>query len=165
MVVLLVTLYGAYIFVNTKDYTKEMKALELQLAENKKASEQKQKEYEEKLALEKEKFDKKLKEVEDNTEKLKDIIKNIPIVGVGDSVMLGAVPNLYEMFPNGYFDADISRTAWVANGILKNIKKQNLLGDIVVLNMGTNGDCPQECKKDIMDTLKEKTVFWINTVN
>ena len=79
--------------------------------------------------------------------------------------MLGAMDSLYEFFPNAYVDAAISRTAWVANGIIKNIKAKNMLGDAVVFNLGANGDCPISCKQEILRTIGNKKVFFITATN
>jgi len=79
--------------------------------------------------------------------------------------MLGAVNNLYEAFPNGYFDAQISRTAWVAHGILSSLKRNNMLGDIVILNLGANGDCSIDCKKEIIEECEDRHIFWLTVTN
>ena len=63
-----------------------------------------------------------LTDLENGEAQLKEKVKNLSITGVGDSVMLGAVDALYENFPNSYIDAQISRTAWVVNDILLNLK-------------------------------------------
>ena len=94
-----------------------------------------------------------LNNLEDAESKLKDVVTNLYITGIGDSVMLGAITNLYEKFPNGYFDAATSRTAWVANGIINDLKGKNILGDVVLFNLGANGDAPEEMKIEIMENI------------
>ena len=159
------SLFGEYKYFNAKDHTKEMKKLEEQLAQNQDIIKEKQQEYEKQLKQEQEDWMNKLNEL-DNTEKaLKDVVTNLNIVGIGDSVMLGAVNNLYQKFPNSYFDAQISRTAWVANGILTNLKNKNILGEPIIINLGTNGDCSTECKKNIINTCENRKVFWITVTN
>ena len=74
-------------------------------------------EYVEKLKKQEEEWAAVIKDLENDESKLKEVVENIPVVGIGDSVMLGAVENLYKQFPNGYFDAAISRTAYVVNDI------------------------------------------------
>ena len=64
-----------------------------------------------------------------NISKLNNVVSNLPIVGVGDSVMLGAISNLQSQFPNGYFDAKVSRTAWKVAPILKDLTEKNMLGN------------------------------------
>lgn len=106
-----------------------------------------------------------LKDLENGENELKNVVTNLQIVGIGDSVMLGAIENLYNTFPNGYFDAKISRTAWVVKGIMENLENKNILGNNIILNLGANGDCPEKCKIEIMEKCKNRKVFWINVTN
>ena len=165
IIVISISLYGGYLYIKAKDYTEEMKALEQQLSQNQEILNQKKEEYTEKLKQEQDEWVQVLNDLETGEVKLKETVKNLSIVGVGDSVMLGAVNTLYAYFPNSYIDAQISRTAWVVNDILLNLKYKNMLGNVVVLNLGANGDCADWCKKEIMNTLENRKVFWINTTN
>lgn len=160
-----IVLFGGYKYVSAKDPTNELKELENKLAENSKMMEQKQAEYAQKLKQEQENLNNALNDINMGEEKLNEVVSNLSVTGVGDSVMLGAVDNLYQQFPNGYFDAAVSRTAWVANGILSKLANSNLLGEVVVLNLGANGDCPEENKIEIMNTIGNRKVFWLNTTN
>jgi len=165
MIILSVTIYGGYKYYLSEDHTEEMKALEKQLAENEKLLEEKQKAYEQQLKQEQLNWFSTLKDLEDGEKNLESTITNLNIVGIGDSIMLGALPNLYKQFPNGYFDAKTSRTAWVVNDILKSLKNKNILGNPIVLNLGSNGDCTDSCKEEIMKTCDGKEIFWVNVSN
>lgn len=165
VLVLSITIYGGYQYFTAEDYTAEMKQLEDQLAANQSIIEQKQKEYEAKAKQEQEDWMNMLKDLENSETELKNVVTNLRVTGVGDSVMLGAVNDLYETFPNGYFDAAVSRTPWVVNGIIQNLKSRNILGDVVVLNLGANGDCSEECKDEIMASCGDRKVFWLNVTN
>ena len=79
--------------------------------------------------------------------------------------MLGAINNLYEAFPNGYFDAKVSRTDYEVDDILIDLKKKNMLGEPILIHLGTNGDCSRSCKLQIMKLTEGHEVFWINTTN
>ncbi len=164
-IVLLISSYGVYKYIISKDYTKEMKMLQKDLEVNESKLEEKRKEYMEKLKQEEDEWNSVLSSMDVDTMEVENVIHNLRVIGVGDSVMLGALDNLYETFPNGYFDAQISRTAWVVNGILKEIKNINSLGDAIILNLGANGDCSLTCKKQIMETIDGKDVFWVNVTN
>ncbi len=98
-------------------------------------------------------------------EELNSTIMNLPVVGVGDSVMLGAAEELYDEFHKGYFDAKVSRSGWAAPGILQELKDKGMLGDPVILGLGTNGDCPESEKIKIMQICEDRQVFWINVTN
>jgi len=164
-IIIIISLCGLYKYIIAKDHTEEMKTLEEQLKQNEEIINQKKEEYALKLKQEQEDWMATLTDLENGEAQLKEKVKNLSITGVGDSVMLGAVDALYESFPNSYIDAQISRTAWVVNDILLNLKYSNMLGNVVVLNLGANGDCSEACKNEIMNTVSGSKVFWLNTTN
>ncbi len=165
LILIIFSLYGFLIYIKAKDYTKEMNILKEQLSNNEKELEKNNQKYLENLKQEEENWIKKLETYENYEEKLKDVVKNLPVVGIGDSVMLGAVNNLYQKFPNGYFDAKISRTAWSCSKILTNLKNNNKLGNPIIIHLGTNGDCSTSCKDEILEVIGDKDVYLINTTN
>ena len=158
--------YGIYRYIITEDHTKEMKQLEDDLNKNQELIQQKQKEYLENLKNEEEDWEKVLEELNGDEEKQKEVVKNLRVVGVGDSVMELAIKDLYKVFPNGYFDAATNRTEKAAKDVLRDIKKKGLIGDIVILNLGTNGSCYGACKEEIMEIIgTDVKVFWLNATN
>ena len=166
VVFILASIYGVYQFIITKDYQKEMQELQEQLAENEKLIELRQEEYALKLKEQEEDWASELAALDDGEAKIADIVKNLSIVCIGDSVMLGAVPNLNKQFPNGYFDAKISRTDYVVNDILVELKNKKMLGSPIVLNFGANGDCRNnKCKEQLMKTAGDRDVFWLTVTN
>ncbi len=159
------SLYGVYKYIKSENYTQEMQELEMQLAENEKKLQEKQEEYENHLKQEEEAWTKLLNDLEAGEEQIESIVANLPVVGVGDSVMLGAVENLYKAFPNGYFDAKVSRSMWKASEILNDLNSRNLINGAVILNLGANGDCSETCKKEIIEKCRDNEVFWLNVTN
>lgn len=164
-IILIISLYGCFKYIIAEDHTEEMKALENQLAQNQQIIKNKQEEYKQKLEQEQTAYLESLANLENIESELKEVVTNLSIVGVGDSVMLGAVTNLYQTFPNGYFDAKISRTAYVAHGILTDLKNNGLLGNPIVFNLGANGDCSLECKKEIINLCEDRDIFWLTVTN
>lgn len=160
-----ILLYGIYEFIIAKDYTNDINDLKKQLEENEILIKDSKDNYALKLKEDKETWEKELASIEEDESKLDEIVTNLPVVGIGDSVLLGAVNNLYNRFPNGYFDGKVSRTAWGINDILLTLKNNNVLGNPIVFNLGTNGDCSLECKEEILRTCEDRDIFWINTVN
>ena len=156
---------GLYQFIITKDHTEEMKELEAQLSANQEMMKGKQEEYALRLREEQKKWNNALEEFEKDENQLSEMIHSLPVVGVGDSVMLGAVPVLYQTFPNGYFDAAVSRTDYEAGGILQGVKNNGLLGDPIIINLGTNGQCGRACQNEILRIVENRKVFWINVTN
>ena len=158
------SLYGAIRYISAKSYEKEMEELRTQLAENEKEMQEKQKDYELKQQQEEKDWNKELEKLE-NPDNYEELVKALPITFVGDSVMLGAMSNITKMFPNSYFDAKESRALTTGVSILSNLKNSNKLGEVLVLHLGTNGDCGNNCKENIMNILSDKIVFWLNTTN
>lgn len=157
--------YGIYVYIITPDHSKEMQALEQELAKNALLVQEKQEEYAKQMAADEAVWAESLKDFDLSDEELNAQIANLPVVGIGDSVMLGAINNLYDTFSKGYFDAKISRTAWVVNDIVKDLKNRHLLGDIIILNLGANGDCPDTCKTQMLNTIGDREIFWLNVTN
>ena len=165
LIVICLSLIGLYKYIVSEDYTKEMKALENQLNENEKMMAAKQEEYQAKLKAEEEEFSKLLDSLEMSDEDLKELVLKIPVVGIGDSVLLGAVNNLYKKFPNGYFDGKVSRSIWAGVTLLQELKSKNMIKEVVVINLGANGDCSANCKNEIMKLAGDKKVFWLTVTN
>ena len=161
ILLLLIACYGIVVLITSKDYSKEMKQLEKELASNQELILKKQDDYAKKIKEQKDELSKQLELIEENINNMEGYVKSLSVIGVGDSVMLGAVNNLYEMFPNGYFDAQVSRSTWTVNGILQDLDNNNMLGEVVVINMGANGDCSESCKEQIMNTISGRKAFWL----
>ena len=159
------TLFGTYKFIITKDNTKEMNKLKRDLVDNKKMMKEKQKAYLESKKKEEDEWNNLLHDLDNNGEALKEKVRNMHIVGVGDSIMELALKDLYEVFPNGYFDAVENRTARQTNPILEDLNSKGVLGDVVVFSIGTNGEFYDSYTEPIMNTLGDRTVFWINATN
>ena len=161
LAVLVPTAFGGWRFYNSEDHTAELAAMEQMMEENAAMIAERQKEYAQKQAQQAADWEAALADFDSGEEKIKETVANLPIVGLGDSVMLGAVPALYETFPNGYFDAGVSRSAWVVRRTLPELAEQGIAFDTIVLNFGANGDCPDEEKERIMEELSGKQVYWL----
>lgn len=157
--------YGAYKYIISKDYTKDAEELKEELARNEELMKQKQKEYEKRLKEENDSWEKVLNDLDAGEEQIKDVVSKLHVVGIGDSVILDAIPNLYKYFPNGYFDAKQSRTDYEADDIIIDLKKKNMLGDPIVFGLGTNGQCGLRCQREIVKMCGERKIFWINVSN
>ncbi len=157
--------YGLYKFIITPDYTNDMKKLENDLKANSELIEQKQQEYLESMKNEEDEWEKLLEDMDADEEKLKEVVRNLRIVGIGDSVMELAVKDLYKTFPNGYFDAVVNRTEHSLYKILKDLDDKGMLPDIIVINLGTNGECSADCKEKYMEVIGDRQVYWLNATN
>jgi peptidoglycan/LPS O-acetylase OafA/YrhL len=66
-------------------------------------------------------------------------VSNARVTAIGDSVMLGAAPQMASLFPNIDFDSAVSRQVSVAVSLLRQRAASNALGEFVVIAMGNNG--------------------------
>ncbi len=160
--VILISIYGLYEFICSKDYTEDMKKLESDLAETDKLIEEKQKEY---LANKKEeelKWQDFLNSEEKDEKDIEQMVRNLRIVGIGDSIMELAVKKLYGEFPNGYFDAATNRTEHSAVKIINELEKKGIVADAFLFNLGTNGECSEACRAEILRVVGDRKLFWVN---
>ena len=126
VILIVVVSYGIYQFIITKDHAAEMQKLKEQLKENEKTILVKQEEYEQELKKQEEDWTKLLSEAEITDEKLTEIVSNLPVVFIGDSVMLGAKINIQKQFPKSYFDAKVSRSTWKGIEVIQELIKEGL---------------------------------------
>ena len=91
-------------------------------------------------------------------------IKKLPVVGIGDSVMLDAINEFYKKFPSGYFDGKISRSLYAAQDVVKNLKSKGKLGNVLILCLATNGDYSDTINKNFMKLVGNRDIFWITAV-
>ncbi len=165
LILICTTIYGLVTYITTKDYSKDLKNLEKELNTNAANLQKKQELAKEEYQASINELENQLNKLKEDTSNVEEIVKGLPIIGIGDSVMLGAIDNLYDTFTNGYFDAKISRTSYVVNDILKDLDSKNMLGNPIVFSLGTNGDCSTNCKEEIMNTLGDREVFWLTVTN
>ncbi len=83
---------------------------------------------------------------------------------IGDSVMKGAEPFIKEIFVNSNVDAKVSRQFTNLPKILEELKDGNNLNDRVVIHLGTNGVINKESFEKSMELLKDKKVYFMNSV-
>ena len=92
-------------------------------------------------------------------------VQSLHVVGIGDSVMLGAVNTLYATFPNGYFDGKVSRQIIHAYDIITNLKSMGALGDPIIINLGANSYYNDDYKKAVIDMVDGREVFWLTVTD
>ncbi len=86
-----------------------------------------------------------------------------PIVALGDSVMLGAAPQLLATFgPGTLVDAQVGRTLWPVVGIVATLRAEGRLGEQVVLHLGDNGGVDPGLIAQTMASLADvERVLWL----
>ena len=86
------------------------------------------------------------------------------ILLIGDSVSVRTIPYFEETFPNGHIDALINRQMYEAPEIYAWYRDEGLVGDVVVLALGTNGYVYDDQIDALMDEIgSEKHVWFIDT--
>ena len=85
-----------------------------------------------------------------------------PFTAVGDSVMLGAAPQLQATFGAIGTDAEVSRHVDPAIALLRGYNDAGLLADTIILHLGNNGPLYPEQFQAIMELLHDRTVFFVN---
>ena len=159
LVMVIPTFQGAVQFIQAKDYTQDMADMEAELNRSAELQEELQKEYREKRMAERALLD-------DPEKMIRDVdAKNLPVTGIGDSVMLGAVPTLYATFPNGDFDAEVSRSHYPIIDILQSQKNNGTLGNPVVIHTGTNGPLPASALDQMVSICGDRYVYFLTTTN
>ena len=165
IVLSLIIVVGTVVVILEKDNTEEMKRLENKLNDNLKIMEQKNKEYMNSEISEEEKWDKLLEDLDAEEDKVvSKQVRELRVVGVGDSVFLDAVGGLYEKFPNGYFDGKVSRSILGGIDVLKKLKAEGKLSNTIVLALATNSDFVESWNNTVMDILGDREIYWINAI-
>ena len=91
-------------------------------------------------------------------------VSNLPVVGIGDSVLLGSAEQLYKKFPNGYFDGKVSRTMKQSEEIIQNLIDEGKLNGPLVLALANNGDYSNYRNNSLMAIIGDREVYWVNAV-
>jgi len=86
----------------------------------------------------------------------------IPYLAVGDSVMLGAAPQLAEM--GILVDAQVSRQMRDVVPVMQRLRDQDRFGNAVVVHLGTNGAVGSETMDAFMETLTNVPKVVVMTV-
>jgi peptidoglycan/LPS O-acetylase OafA/YrhL/lysophospholipase L1-like esterase len=85
------------------------------------------------------------------------------ITAIGDSVLINPGPLLQKAFPNITVDGKVSRQMRDAYDIVNQLKKANQLGDIVIIQLGTNGPFPDKTLTSLIDLIgKERKILLVN---
>ena len=86
------------------------------------------------------------------------------VTGIGDSVMLAALDELYEVFPNGYFDAVFGRTIYEGMQTLYDLEANNALGDVIIFSLGANSYIEEEDIEELIAHSGGRPTFFLTTV-
>lgn len=106
-------------------------------------------------------------ETNENKSEAAQVVKETPkldILIIGDSVSVRAIPDFTDNFPYGATDSAVSRQFSEGVAIFNKYASQDIVGDIVVFALGTNGPVGAESIAELVDTVgSDKRIFFINT--
>ncbi len=86
-----------------------------------------------------------------------------PPVMIGDSVMLGAKPGLEKVVEDAIVDGTVSRQMKQLPAVITRYRTEGLLGEIVVVHLGTNGPFSSAHFDDAMVSLASaERVYFVN---
>lgn len=84
---------------------------------------------------------------------------------IGDSVMLGSAMALRDVLPDCYIDAKVSRYVGAGLDIAKQMDQMGVLGNTVVISLGTNGPLDGQYEgqtKGLLNYLgPDRHIFWV----
>ena len=89
----------------------------------------------------------------------------LPLLAIGDSVMLGARAKMLSAFPNGEVDARENRSYYPAYYIIQDHLDRGLDFGPVVIGLGTNSPLDVPVCEEIVRLCGERQVFWLTTTN
>ena len=87
------------------------------------------------------------------------------IVFVGDSIMDSSKKYIAPNFKNPYFDTKISRQFSTLPGIVSKLVEQGKIKNTLVVHLGTNGKFTDRDFDSVMEMVKGKDVFFMNTAH
>ena len=90
-------------------------------------------------------------------------LKELNISAIGDSVIINADSYIRKFTPNFYLDGEVGRDMVSAAEVLRNVKANAGLGDLVVVALGSNGSANENDLKDVMEVADGRDVYFVNT--
>lgn len=89
----------------------------------------------------------------------------VGVTAIGDSVMLGAANVLQSQIPGIYVNAAVSRQVTAGPDLIRSLAAQGLLGQTVVVHLGTNGVSTLPRYQEIVDTIgPDHQIYWVNCI-
>ncbi|MBR2677561.1 MAG: hypothetical protein IKE28_11705 [Solobacterium sp.] len=89
----------------------------------------------------------------------------LPLLAIGDSVMLGARAKMLSTFPNGEVDARENRSYYPAYYIIQDHLDRGAEFGPVVIGLGTNSPLDVPVCEEIVRLCGDRQVFWLTTTN
>lgn len=94
-----------------------------------------------------------------------EIIKgqDMQVSAVGDSIILGSLDGLTEIFPNVLMDGEVGRQLYNSGPVFQSLIDQGVLQDNVVVSLGSNSPFSEAQFDSVMQIIgSTRRVFWLN---
>ena len=89
--------------------------------------------------------------------------KTMQLSAVGDSVILDALNQLTEVFPNVLMDGEVGRQLYTSPAVFQKLSDSGVLQDNVLISLGSNGPFTEAQFDNVMKVIgTTRHVFWIN---
>ncbi|WP_237566547.1 acyltransferase family protein [Paenibacillus sp. EZ-K15] len=89
---------------------------------------------------------------------------SVEITAIGDSVLVGVASYVKELVPEINIDGKVSRQMSEANDVAAQLDSEEKLGNIVIVELGTNGPFSSEKLEELFNTFgKNRQIYLINT--
>ncbi|MBR7795682.1 acyltransferase family protein [Agaribacter marinus] len=86
------------------------------------------------------------------------------VTAIGDSILINVSPFLESYFPSIHIDASIGRQMKQAKNVVKQLKVQDKLGEIVIIGLGTNGAFAKDQLLSVLEMIgDDRQVLLVNT--
>lgn len=93
-----------------------------------------------------------------------EVTPKLDVLMIGDSVSVRAIPAFQETFPFGAIDAAVNRQLFVGEDVYDYYAHQNIVGDVVVFALGTNGLVTDDQLDELIELVgADKKIFFVNT--
>ena len=82
---------------------------------------------------------------------------------IGDFILEGAQGYISEAMPEAYISSYQNRQVYDGADVAENLKAEDNLREVVVIELGTNGPFDEETGQAMIDAIgKDKRIYWIN---
>ncbi|MES9683438.1 acetyltransferase [Bacillus sp. AFS001701] len=94
----------------------------------------------------------------------KPAVSNNSVFIIGDSVVINSIPELKKTYSSLSVNAKIGRQFTEASAIIQQAKNTNSLGNIVVIELGTNGPFTVKQMSSLIELIgKDRKILFVNT--
>ncbi|ATF12124.1 acetyltransferase [Brevibacillus brevis X23] len=86
------------------------------------------------------------------------------VTAIGDSVMLDIAPYLKTLLPGSTINGKVGRQLSEAQDVVDQLKTNGKLGDVVIIELGTNGPFSEKTLVNLLNSLKDvRQIVLVNT--